>query len=464
VRRFPRYLKPLLLVGGGCLAACRAAPPPVEPAEIDTCTLAVGSTGDDTIAVALQGSVSPQHAPVPRSPAEQLFFRHLYETLIRVDCDGRVSAGLAESWSAQEDGSVWAFTLRSDAMFWDGTPVTAESVKRSWLASEHHGVAPWRVSVAASVVVESDRDLRVALRTAYDDVPRVFADPTLAVAKRCGDLGGWPLGTRVYQITGQSPTEIYAGPLGASRGDDLPVLRFFDVGDDPRDAIDLGAHLLVSCNPIVVDYIEILDDLESVPEPWTTVYVVAAPLREAGVALGAGPPLDQVLGPESVPVESRLPDAEPWWDDLSACRLQGALSMPADPGAIESRIVYRSDDPVAAALAQRLVALAESGGLPQIAAVGERPIATGLDGGRFARALASGRYLGFIVALPRIVLDRCAMIAQIRQMIPWTTPAELQRVLVPLIETRGRIIIRRGTGTVLADWDGMPLLSAVVGR
>jgi hypothetical protein len=424
-----------------------------------------GSSTRDTIAVALGGSVDPSHAPVPRSPAERLLFRHLYQTLIRVDCHGAVEPSLAESWGVHQDARLWSFTLRADAAFWDGTPVTAEAVKQSWLVAQGSRVAPWHESVASAVQVVGERQLEVRLRRAYQDVPRVFADPTLAVARGMDSSGAWPLGTGAYQIVESSAAEIHAVPLGSMSGDALPVLRFFDAGDDPRDAVDLGADLLVSSEPIVVDYIETFEDLESLPHAWDMAYVVAAPLKTAsGVSTREGPPLMEVLGSETVRTESRMPVGELWWEDLSACQLTSTWSVPADPGNTAGRIVYRRGDPVARELAQRLVALAEPDGLPQIAAEREPLTAVGLGDERFDRALADGRDLGFVVALPKQVLDPCAMIALMRRSMPWVAPSDLHRVLVPLLETRGRVIVRRGVGTMVRDWDGAPLLSVTLGH
>lgn len=43
-----------------------------------------------------------------------------------------VEGDLAESWQASDDQKVWTFTLKNDAKFADGTPVTAEAVKFSF--------------------------------------------------------------------------------------------------------------------------------------------------------------------------------------------------------------------------------------------------------------------------------------------------------------------------------------------
>ena len=80
------------------------------------------------LVVALTDPVAPEHAPIPYNLSERIVFRNLYETLVTVNCDGSLHPGLAESWEANDDYTRWTFTLRPEARFWDGTPVTADEV------------------------------------------------------------------------------------------------------------------------------------------------------------------------------------------------------------------------------------------------------------------------------------------------------------------------------------------------
>jgi len=54
-----------------------------------------------------------------------------YEPLIRTQADGKFSAGLATAWAISPDSKEATFTLRQNAKFSDGEPVTAEAVKKS---------------------------------------------------------------------------------------------------------------------------------------------------------------------------------------------------------------------------------------------------------------------------------------------------------------------------------------------
>ena len=95
------------------------------------------------------GRVSAQGTPGAAPDAEQVFYNFLMQQdpssydfnadlycnaefecwagLLTFDPDGVVVADWAESWSANEDGSVWTFNIRPDNTGWtNGDPVTAE--------------------------------------------------------------------------------------------------------------------------------------------------------------------------------------------------------------------------------------------------------------------------------------------------------------------------------------------------
>ena len=54
-----------------------------------------------------------------------------YEPLIRTQADGKFAPALATAWQISADSKEATFTLRQDAKFSDGEPVTAEAVKKS---------------------------------------------------------------------------------------------------------------------------------------------------------------------------------------------------------------------------------------------------------------------------------------------------------------------------------------------
>jgi peptide/nickel transport system substrate-binding protein len=118
--------------------------------------LLTGTARRDTLIVGVSESVDLTHAPVPLTEAERLVFAPFFGTLVRVDCDGRMLPGLAQRWSrVEDDGRRWRFTLRDDARFWDGTPVTAGDIASAWAGNP--------LVAADSVAAPDQRTLTVVL-------------------------------------------------------------------------------------------------------------------------------------------------------------------------------------------------------------------------------------------------------------------------------------------------------------
>ena len=53
----------------------------------------------------------------------------IYDSLVRIDADGKIIPWLAERWETSPDGKTVTLNLRTDVKFHDGTPFDAESVK-----------------------------------------------------------------------------------------------------------------------------------------------------------------------------------------------------------------------------------------------------------------------------------------------------------------------------------------------
>ncbi|MGH7607682.1 MAG: ABC transporter substrate-binding protein, partial [Gemmatimonadales bacterium] len=298
----------LLAVAAAACAPRRTAPGPETEAPgaegaAAACVLPAGDASPSgsrptTLTIGLAEPVDPAHVPVPRNDAERTLFAHLYETLVRVACDGRVVPALAESWTAHDGGRRWTFRLREDARFWDGAPVTA------------HDVVFGKGGAGYTVGATDARTVSVLLARGTNDVPALLADPGLAVTKPSPDES-WPIGTGAYWVTSATttPEEIRALRFGPGAASDTLLFRIASSGD-ARDLLDAGVDLLVTRDPALRDYAAIQRGVVALELPWDRTYVFVTP--EPGGTRFDG--LEQaVRGP------ARHAEGPFWWLDLRAC-------------------------------------------------------------------------------------------------------------------------------------------------
>ena len=374
----------------------------------EPCLLSTGdvATRPARITIGLTEPVDPRHAPLPHNDAERLVFRHLYESPLRMDCEGHVAPQLAEKWVRDDGGRRWTFRLRDDAQFWDGSPVTAQDVVFG------RGGAGYTLGALEARVVT------MTLAKPRDDVPPLLADPTLALSKPAPDTS-WPIGTGSYWATSATTTEQEIRAHSA-RGDTL-VFRFAS-GGDARDLLDGGADLVITRDRALRDYAATLKNFTVISLAWDRTYVFVSP--EAGGNRFDG--LEQ-----SVRAEARRPEGGFWWLDLRTCGTASTTSPPAPTGS-QRRIVYPRSDPTARELAGRLAALM-------------RGVATPRGPDDFAAALGGGRDWGYVVALPRVALDPCRLSSDLLP--SWAA------TVTALVDTRATAIVRKGVARWVVDQD-----------
>lgn len=66
--------------------------------------------------------------PAAGKMGDRAIWNAIFNTLLKYDDNGAVTAGLAEKWERSADGLTYTLSLRQDAKFHDGTPVMADDV------------------------------------------------------------------------------------------------------------------------------------------------------------------------------------------------------------------------------------------------------------------------------------------------------------------------------------------------
>jgi peptide/nickel transport system substrate-binding protein len=128
-------------------------------------TPAFAADRSSTIVVSQGSDVLTLDPMLDTSPISVNVFRNIFDALTRIAADGSVTPLLAESWTASEDTKTWEFTIRSNAKFHDGEPVTAEDVAWSYqqLASEAKSPVRTYINKVKSVEVSGPNKVKFTL-------------------------------------------------------------------------------------------------------------------------------------------------------------------------------------------------------------------------------------------------------------------------------------------------------------
>jgi Bacterial extracellular solute-binding proteins, family 5 Middle len=430
--------------------------------EATDCAL-IAEGGEPVATVALSNPINPSNAPHPTNDSERLVFRQLYETLVRTDCHGRVSPGLAASWQLDANGRTWIVRLRENARFSDGMPVTAADVQASWTDGTGGELRPSVSGLVQSVVVVGDRDLAIILRSQRVDVPLALAHPDLAIAKSIAG-SPWKAGTRSSRIAteGHASAATLATEITVDR-DNLPALRFFIAAGDARDLLDQGVDLLLTRDPATVEYAATLPQFRSVPLAWQRTRILLAPGRSRSAAL-LSEDARHALADDAVRGEARGARGPFWWQETTDCEV--TRSPQPDPSSLIPRIVYDGSDGAARDLAERFVGLSRASGPAATAFLNallpDRPRRTyqraiGLTGEALARTQRRGADAGYVTSVDSRSVDPCQDLRALMDRAPWLDP----ETIVPLVETRLQAIMRRGRSGVTAEWDGGLVIAPV---
>jgi peptide/nickel transport system substrate-binding protein len=135
----------------------------------------------------------------------------LYDTLVRLDDAGNPTPGLALSWQANADLTVFTFMLRPGVRFHDGTALTADVVKRNIerniaLGNRASGTMIDSVRMIASVTTVGSDEVKLNLKGPSGQMPYVMGGIGGMVASAdsvSGDAFGAtfkPVGSGPYRL------------------------------------------------------------------------------------------------------------------------------------------------------------------------------------------------------------------------------------------------------------------------
>jgi peptide/nickel transport system substrate-binding protein/oligopeptide transport system substrate-binding protein len=122
----------------------------------------------------------------------------LFDNLTQFNVDGDLEPGIATSWETDSTGTVYTFRLRQNARFHDGSPVTAEKIRQTYLRAldpATKGGRAWplfpiagarayangEANAVPGIVIPNDSTLVLTLEQPLNVFPKLLAMPVTAI-------------------------------------------------------------------------------------------------------------------------------------------------------------------------------------------------------------------------------------------------------------------------------------------
>ncbi|GMA30899.1 ABC transporter substrate-binding protein [Litorihabitans aurantiacus] len=224
----PTLLTALALALSGCAGG-------FDSAEGSDAATSGGSDAQEAqrLRVALNGEPSTLNPIYDISVPSLSVFRSVFSGLTAIDAEGAVEPSLATSWDVDETAQTWVFTLDPDALFHDGTPVTAADVAFTFQQgmTDPEAATGSYVSRIEAVEATGEHEVTFRLKAPYAPFDRqVTLVPVISQAAYEADPEGFavaPVGSGPYEVESWS------------RGDTLMVTRFADYFGEPAAAAEV---------------------------------------------------------------------------------------------------------------------------------------------------------------------------------------------------------------------------------
>lgn len=181
-----------------------------------TMSLGLGAAAADKtdLVIAVDADVDTLHATDMSTTVEMTVLNQIYDPLMHMNPDGtqEPEPRIAESYEISEDGLDYTFKIRQDAVFHDGTPVTAEDVVFSierYKSSEYQGS---QISMLAGVEAVDETTVVCHLDTPYAPFLQGICSPYIfpKAYYEAGEetFASAPIGSGPYKFVSHTATSI----------------------------------------------------------------------------------------------------------------------------------------------------------------------------------------------------------------------------------------------------------------
>jgi peptide/nickel transport system substrate-binding protein len=323
----------MLVVIGGAIALPQVRPSAAAPVEpTPGATLPPPVTYREGV-VGSPASLTPVTA---RTRADRTLAGLIFSGLVRPGAEGTYEPDLAESWTTDGKGTTWTFTIRPDATWQDGVPVTADDVVYTVEALKSPDSARGMSGSWAEVTAETvdARTVRLTLTTPIAGFLAALCQPLLPAHLlsdvpyadlAASDFARFPVGSgpfRLVELDGThavlepatpvaTPVDPTPGPTLDSLASPYPVptagrpvpylerieVSFYDTESAMADALRNGEiDGAAGFTPSVTDALAGTDGLDRLRYPTTTLSSALLNLRPTHPELGSASVRRALLG------------------------------------------------------------------------------------------------------------------------------------------------------------------------
>lgn len=159
------------------------------------------------VTVGLVSDVPSLDASKDLSPIGFNLRLNVYDQLTEMRADGSVGPRLATDWETSEDGLVWTFNLRKDALFHDGSPVTADDVVWTYTRLKDDATLPYRPYLTKIDKIEKtgDHQVRITLNSPFAAIVKQLTIMSILPKKTYEEMGPdafarAPIGSGPYKV------------------------------------------------------------------------------------------------------------------------------------------------------------------------------------------------------------------------------------------------------------------------
>src|SRR6266536_672073 len=192
----PPAAKPTIAPAAQPTTAAAATPAQAKPAAPTTApaqAAAKPAAAGGTLTFVLENDAIDFDPLRSRAFVDRCIHYQCYDSLVRIDANGKIIPWLAEKWDTSADGKQVTFSLRKDVKYHDGTAFDAESVKwnidryRTTEGSARSG----ELAPVDNVTVVDPATVRFDLKTPFSPLLSLLVDRAgMMVSRKAVEAGG----------------------------------------------------------------------------------------------------------------------------------------------------------------------------------------------------------------------------------------------------------------------------------